>query len=1346
MTCSPTSFAKQRGWLLTVLAVAALAVLCLWAASASALTDSEELGKFGSGGQGAGQLSTPRASAADPLTGHLSVIDVENGRIDEFTPWGEFVKAFGWDVAPGPVNETQEVRIRAAAGTFKLGFAGQETPDLPFDATAEEVQTALNGLASIGGAGGSVTVTALLGKAATATPYIFLVAFKGSLAGTDVAQLAAANGTAPLSGGNPKTALEARTRNDGGAAGTALESCTVESGCRQGSVGFGAGQLSSPYSIAIDAAGSLYLAERDGERVQKFSPGGHFIWMIGGQVDKTQVKKREEEEAHSEPVTVTAAQENLCTAASGDECGAGVAGMGPGQFASVNWGLSVAIAPDGSILVASAGRVQRFDAAGEYQSRLEVPGTENGIPSFAVDPSGGDLYLVYPGSVKNVHKLNPLSGAEIGNLKVERPLALATDPAGNVFVDAAAAQNGDEEGDALTGPYERVIEFDPDGDRISVLAESELIVPQPLAGPGRYSLGGLGGNALGDLYVSYSGGGGHAAFLRIFGPTPISLETPPLRAPQIAAQFAVSVSTSEAELRAKINPRFWNDTTYRLEYGTAPCETGGCNSEIAPRKLTSQVTGAALATGGVLLEGLQPDTTYHYRFVAQSGGGGPVWGVDPDGPEGPEEASPEAGLEGAFTTYREPKAEPCPRNEAFRGGTAALLPDCRAYEMVSPLDKEGGGITVLGSSPTLLPTVLSQAATDGGRLAYGSYRSFGGAKSASWTTQYIAARRAGVGWESHPISPPRGKTLVPVLEQSQAEFQAFSPDLCQGWLQTVAEPPLAPEAPEGNVDLYRRGDEECGGPEYTALNTTAATGGLNMELQGLSGDGATAIFLANRVLAAGGSSGQVQLYGSEGGEEKLLCILPGGGAFAKACTAGAGWSPGISLDSQEDQVANALSTDGQRVYWTAAGEGPGKIYLRENPFGEGSECAGEGTPCTLEVSKAAEEEAGTKGAQFWAAAEDGSKAIFTTGTSEEGKEPKLYEYRLADKSTHPIAAKVLGVMGAGEDASRVYFASREALGGPNGEGNSAVAGEANLYLYEAGEPGSFRFIGALAGRDLVPPSPIHGNLQYHVARVSADGQSAAFSSFAQLTGYDNTDRNSEQADAELFVYDARGDGGKGRLVCASCNPSGARPAGQEFKLGSVLSTGPWTAARIPVPENVLYASRVLSSDGRRLFFDSYDTLSPRDTNGREDVYQWEAPGEGRCEESSPTYSARNGGCVDLISSGKSEADSEFLDASPSGSDVFFTTPSSLVPQDYGLTDAYDARIDGGLPEPPPPAPQCEGEACQPPPQAPADAAPASSSFEGAGNVVKARARHKKHRAKKHRHKHKRADRNARTKR
>ena len=159
------------------------------------------------------------------------------------------------------------------------------------------------------------------------------------------------------------------------------------------------------------------------------------------------------------------------------------------------------------------------------------------------------------------------------------------------------------------------------------------------------------------------------------------------------------------------------------------------------------------------------------------------------------------------------------------------------------------------------------------------------------------------------------------------------------------------------------------------------------------------------------------------------------------------------------------------------------------------------------------------------------------------------------------------------------------------------------------------------------------------------------------------------------------------------------------------------AALIPAWESEFYAPRALSDSGERVFFDSFVSLVPRDTNGKEDVYEWEVVGSGDCTTQNSAFSAMNGGCVSLISSGESPQDSHFMDASATGSDVFFATGASLLPQDTGLIDVYDARVEGGFPAAEAGPAPCEGEACQGSPVPPNDVTPASASFDGPGDLV-----------------------------
>ena len=795
--------------------------------------------------------------------------------------------------------------------------------------------------------------------------------------------------------------------------------------------------------------------------------------------------------------------------------------------------------------------------------------------------------------------------------------------------------------------------------------------------------------------------------------------------------FASGVDTDTATLNVRANPLGIAATGYFEYVDHATFEASGFAEAIKapnpeaepPQAIFDFGSGESPVTRSTTLNPLQPATTYHYRLLAS----------DLFFPAIPSE-------ERTFTTFAKPSpSEACPANEEFRTGLSALLPDCRAHELVSPLDKANGDIVAIPEDFSGKPAVLEQSAVSGDRLVYGSYRAFGDARSAPYTSQQIAARDPKAGWQSHAIDPQTNH-LVKGFQDFENDYRAFSEDLCQGWLMPLGEPTTLPEGAVPNYfNLYRRTDELCGGPAYEALSSAKPQDvpkeTYRLELQGLSADGQIAAFVANDGLEGSGappSAGQrLQLYvKGPGTGPRFACILPGGAPTATSCSAGRG-PAGTTGTMRVASVTDALSEDGQSLYWSDSAE-DGKIYLRQNPLAEGAECSEAGAPCTIPVSQAGEALSKTTTSHFWAAASDGSAAIYTTGVLEAlaGGKADLFRFTAQGESTEKIAGQTYGVLGASEDASRVYFASGEVIpgSGQNSEGAEAQGGEPNLYLHEA-DTDSYRFIATLAPADVAPTVPARNQSsatalepRKRSSRVSPSGLSAAFMSEAPLTGYDNTDLASAVecgepkgiCDTEVFLYDAEANGGAGEIVCASCNPSNARPAGANVTAGESPF---WVAARLPVFETTLYAPRVLAEDGTRLFFESQDALLPRDTNGRLDVYEWERVGKGGCAEADATFSNEAGGCIDLISSGQSLRDSRFVDASPTGADVFFATLESLLPHDYGLTDVYDARVAGGFPPPPPPAPECEGETCQSPAGAPEFKTPATATYEGPGDIT-----------------------------
>ncbi len=1409
------------------IAVTAMAALMLLTSASAAAEPPPFLTQICKSGSGPGQCLGPTDVATDPSTGNVYVMDYGNSRIDEFTAWGEFIRAFGGGVvnggaagmgtlspgstavtdlsvsskefvagmpiegvglAPGttvmevsgvqitlskpatqaaagqptelsspeapnnvPTNELQRITVTATNGSYRLTFSSfnsksettKTTGNIPYNAAASVVRSELEGLSNIGA--GNITVTsANPGGEAGIPGGPYLVEFSGaSFTDTNVNAIRASEGSpAPTNG-----RVNVRdVRNGGGA----FEVCTGLD-CRQGIEGHGPGQFSDNDGIAVDAQGNVYVAESShsygqscwhGEcefdfsgsnnRVQKFDSEGNFLLMFGGDVD--------------EGGGVPAHPGNLCTAeyiAAGDACGGGRRGKGNGEFgvgAPSNFneitspGPGIAIGPTGTIYVGGFERIQEFNPNGSFKGLFPDPEgvlTGEEVKGLTVD-SVGDIYAVFSKdlnfSKEGIRKLSP-AGKLLATLPARSPRALAVDPTGDLYA-----------GDGPVEAHEfQVLGFSPDGSALPNFP----FEPGPIRSFGMATSSSCGIQGV-DIYLADGVRASTSGGISAYGPPPDpSVCPPPEVPPAIDAQSVTSVDSDGATVKAKIDPRFWADTSYYVEYGTGKCSEGGCDRQqpAAPgSRLTTQTIAQEISTPGVLLSNLEANTTYHYRFVAQSSGGGPVRGVG--GAVGSD------GSEGTFTTFplRAEGRTDCP-NQAFRAGGSARLPDCRAYEMVSPVDKNGGDATTYPFVGGLLAS-----SSDGQKLGYAALRSFADPEAAPLYSEYLAARGSD-GWSTRSISPPRSNPAF-FSPGGSGQYKAFSEDLCSAWILQDSPYPLVPEAPVNAPNLYRQ--DLCGEGGFQLVTSTAAPGfDFKHEFpethylpnpQGHSSDGSLSVFRANAKLTSNACETESeQLYAaSEEGPLRLVSILPNGKASCTHSTLGTFWGSDDGFTSSS--VYHAVSADGSRIFWTASeaggpplgfasGGGRGTLYVRLNPAlppaKPGSGCSEAEKACTLAVS-------GSPKTFFWGADPQGETAIYSVGSDEDSK---LFEFDVATATSHLIAGETFGVAGMSEDASRIYFASSEVLSGEqtNNFDAKASAGKPNLYLYEKGV--GFTFIGILGTGDLhggsinnsVTPSPLSRDPRSRSARVTADGLHFAFSSSASLTGYDNRDLESSVADEEVFIYDADGGSGSGHLACVSCNPSGARPAGR-MVIGGQLQV--WAAAVLPGWPGQLNPSRLLSSDGSRLFFESYEALVPNDTNGARDVYEWEEAADAAdCRAlGAEIFVASAGGCLGLISSGQNHVDSELLDASSNGSDVFFSTSASLLPQDLGLVDIYDARVDGGFPSPPGLQPACEGEACQGAPAPPNDPTPASSSFEGAGNVkesVQKKPRKKKHAKKKH---------------
>ncbi|MGH6879262.1 MAG: hypothetical protein ACREHV_18025, partial [Rhizomicrobium sp.] len=489
---------------------------------------------------------------------------------------------------------------------------------------------------------------------------------------------------------------------------------------------------------------------------------------------------------------------------------------------------------------------------------------------------------------------------------------------------------------------------------------------------------------------------------------------------------------------------------------------------------------------------------------------------------------------------------------------------------------------------------------------------------------------------SPPLSPP-----VPGETEAKREQE--------NTLYVRDDEPLQPEGSEqkdyeeaaingekmhnaGFIALVTKLDEP--GPEFGAIGDEIAPG--------IAALGATPDLDHVVVVSMKAAPGLYEWTGSGVDTLEAVSLLPAGNTVIPTPAAELG-----GLKVEEKGQANggdrhAISDDGARVFWTRttkeAGEVGQHLYVRDTQLRQ-----------TLELSAPGEAEA-----VFQTANAEGTKVYFTdsqrltpdSGAAEDS--PNLYvaevgivDGKLTKNVTDltPEADPRLLVPGSGavvvaaseeegESGSYVYFVADGALtrdATPGRCGTIAVAVRpagttCNLYVrhYDTAdrewEP--TRLVAALSAEDLPDWSRDEVYLDSLTSRASPNGRYLAFMSDRSLTGYDNEDASGHgRLDEEVFLYDAK----MGTIVCASCNPSGARPTGvfdttsvedgegvrlvvdrigtwserSDLGLGSGYPDD-WLAASVPGYDPVEagespYQSRYLSNSGR-LFFNSADAL------------------------------------------------------------------------------------------------------------------------------------------------------------
>lgn len=808
--------------------------------------------------------------------------------------------------------------------------------------------------------------------------------------------------------------------------------------------------------------------------------------------------------------------------------------------------------------------------------------------------------------------------------------------------------------------------------------------------------------------------------------------------PIIRDTFAQGITTDQATLHAVVNPE-GKSTVYRFEYGTeGPCSANPCAATPVPDALVASDSADHQVSDAIA--GLQPGIVYHFRVVATNAD------------------ATNAGPDLSFRTFAHiPERTDC-ANQAIREAQgSAYLASCRAYEQVTPPDKNfADADNVILSGKERLRANFSP---DGDNVTFCSVALFGdpAGQMSGLCAPYILRRTAGAWQATNPFP----------------NFCRFAPDGYFGGLgvrvsndmsraavvkpesEGCPVPPLDPAAPfpeaTGSGNTYL-GDFSTDPPAYSLVAPLLGEDDAFAYPAGGTDDFSHLVFhsSADQVnLTPPGNNEPMRIYDYHQGTRTLISVRPEGDPFDLGAS--------IASRSEGSPITNAVSRDGQRVYFNAPVHTPVKrtqgsdapilmpdscrtancdVYLRE---GNSTTFNATASECTTDCGAPAPAlpvwatPAGDKlFFQSCAKLTDDSSprldACVNPASSSSGI--KLYRWdrngdpgaRLVDVSadrnpangadSQPNVVTGIGLIGAGEDGDTAYFLARAQLveGGP-------THAQDKLYRWRD-EPGgpTLDYLGAL------PPGDEPGTADnLHQVRVSAGGEHLLLHTRARLDP--TLDRDSDR-DAYLWSQ-ASG------WNCVSCQQAVVPSSGDVFLhqhfgwLAVVGNVNDFTGQHLQSGLQV----RSMSEDGTRVVFATPDTLLPRDANTCEgpaagagatcdDVYEWRAPGTGACEVGGPDYFPRNGGCLALISSGR-DADhgSVPIGISPDGATVFFFDRNKLVGHDVDShVDIYAARTEGGFPEPEPAEAGCEGEGCREGGTvAPGSLGAGTAVFEGPGN-------------------------------
>jgi len=1096
--------------------------------------------------------------------------------------------------------------------------------------------------------------------------------------------------------------------------GGEFEICTVAAGCQKGLSGNGAGQLNAPQGIAVDQAnGNLYVTDQSSRRVNIFSATGVFEGAFGWGVQSG------------------AAAFQFCTAVSGCRNSA-AAGAGPGRFgAAIGY---PAVDSAGKIYVADITN-RRVDVFTPTLTGAVVTGVSF-LEAFGFDVStvaGTGFEVCTAADCKQ-----GTGGAGVGQFAAtSSPSQVAVDSTGNIF--------------ALDSGNERVQQFSPAPAPAPLTETFGSAALSSAFGPGATLQNLAIDSSVDHVYVSGLDGSGTVRIAELDS-TGAAVAT---HGADLTTNAATGLAVAQPSLGANLYlSTAITDTLHGL-YILNEAPTMDPVSTFAGT--TATFTGAVVSN--------EFNVTYHFEYSIDGGS----WTEAPDAEAGEAPGTiavqqEVTGLSGS-QLYRVRLVS----NRPAGGGPATSTETTFTTAAAAPAISATAASSITPASATLNASLDPQNQATSYHFEYGTADCSANpcaalpAQELSAGPSSVAVAQALTGLQPNTVYHYR-------LVASNGTGPAAGPD------QTFAT--FAPGASLPDNRAYELvSPADTNGATLGALSENRSN--FNTSLVSPDGEGVLFYSQGSPIPGIGGNgviNGYQAVRGPSGwtsgragpSHEETEIPIPGGAspdhgyAFWRSGNEGSlspngepddylrlpsgGYEP-IGLGSLgEDRHAEGrliTSAAGHVIFTTEAGF---SVQLEPEAPASGIAAVYDRTPGgpTHVVSLLPGDVTPAADANFQGVSEDGSAVAFTV-------EGTLYERRDNDETLEAAPGEVIFgglsrngdrafyvvpefpgaergeifafnantetaaavggpeslIVNVSADGSRVYFSSHQELGG---EGE---AGADNLYVWDGTV---VRFIATLDPRDfesfggsgnvslkewpkvIGPSKSGQEGVANDPSRTTPDGSVVVFQSHG-VAGYPY-DSNGF---SEIYRYEIASD----ELTCVSC-ASTATGASSEAELTSTRLTS------LGSPMNAVARMQNVTDDGSAVFFQTSEALVPDDTDGVDDVYEWK---EGR---------------LALISSGRSTVNNYLYGMTSDGHDVFIRTSDALVPGDRtgGSGSIYDARIGGGFPPPIQPAAPCSEASCQgqgsPPPLLPT---PASSAFQGPGDVKPAR--HRKKSQKKH---------------